>query len=82
MKDVTQSTVAYQYADEEAKLRYRRALDQAKLVLDNPFRQSSLGRSSSDGSRGSSSSSGWCQEKTNPLSSQCREGRRQTTSFS
>ena len=42
MKDVTQSTVAYQYADEEAKLRYRRALDQAKLVLDNPFANQAL----------------------------------------
>ena len=42
MKDVTQSTVAYQYADEQAKLRYHRALDQAKLVLDNPFANQAL----------------------------------------
>ena len=42
MKDVTQSTVAYQYADEQTKLRYRRALDQAKLVLDNPLANQAL----------------------------------------
>ena len=42
MKDVTQSTVAYQYADEQTKLRYRRALDQAKLILDNPFANQAL----------------------------------------
>ena len=81
MKDVTQSTVAYQYADEQTKLRYRRALDQAKLVLDNPFANQALVDQVRTDLEAALSSSGWCQENQ-PLSSPCREGRRSTPSFS
>ena len=42
MKDVTEATIAYQYADEQTKLGYRLALDRAKLVLANPLANQAL----------------------------------------